>query len=204
MKKYRHGGERFDLQIAYDFSVNMNPFGLPKQVKEALLAGISDGAFERYPDADCRQVRRLLAQQEGVESPEVVCGNGASELLYAATAGLCREGRAVLVSPCFLEYERALQANGAAVIWYDRRPETGFVIREPDFLGMVQDQKPDLLILCHPGNPVGELLPLSLIKDVLQVLQGSGGVLLLDECFLPFAGGGEELDGPPLWRKKRR
>ena len=43
-----HGGDIYRNQVSLDFSVNINPFGMPQRVREALEAAVA--WCERYPD----------------------------------------------------------------------------------------------------------------------------------------------------------
>ena len=68
-------GERY-----IDFSVNINPLGIPDTVKRqfAEITEIS-GA---YPDPDCRYLCSLLAEKYRIDTGRILCGNGADDLLY--------------------------------------------------------------------------------------------------------------------------
>ena len=46
-----HGGDIYRNQVSLDFSVNINPFGMPQRVREALEAAVA--WCERYPQKRC-------------------------------------------------------------------------------------------------------------------------------------------------------
>lgn len=48
MKKYQHGG---NTNIKYDFSANINPLGMPENVKKILAENVEKFSF--YPDPNC-------------------------------------------------------------------------------------------------------------------------------------------------------
>ena len=189
--QYRHGGECRGKQIRLDFSVNTNPLGLPFFVRKKLEQPEVIRAFSCYPDSDSSRLCALIAKKEGVKEKQVICGNGASELLYGL-AGAFRGKRGLLVSPCFVEYEAALLAGGVEVLWYDRKRAAGFTIGE-DFFRTLLQEKPELLILCNPGNPMGELLPPDFLERALWTVLSYGGSLVVDECFLTLTGREKEL-----------
>lgn len=58
-EKNRHGGENRSGEIRWDFSVNINPLGMPEAAKAALLSGWN--VFENYPDDGCEALRQALA-----------------------------------------------------------------------------------------------------------------------------------------------
>lgn len=53
-----------------DFSVNINPLGIPDLVKDYLMH--INGIGNRYPDSECKQLRDLLAQKYKIHPENVV------------------------------------------------------------------------------------------------------------------------------------
>ena len=103
MKQFEHGGNFPDGIL--DFSVNINPFGMPESVKKILAENI--GRFSEYPDPDCVELVQKLSEYEKVQPRNIVCGNGAADLIYRLVRAL-KPCRALLTSPTFSEYEKAL------------------------------------------------------------------------------------------------
>ncbi len=54
-----HGGDIYRNQVSLDFSVNINPFGMPQRVREALEAAVA--WCERYPDIRSEALRDAIA-----------------------------------------------------------------------------------------------------------------------------------------------
>ncbi len=52
-------------------------------LKEALHRVVEE-ELEHYPDPDCKQLVTVLAQYHNLDRENVLCGNGASELLQLA------------------------------------------------------------------------------------------------------------------------
>ena len=48
MEKQIHGGNIYDKEVSLDFSVNINPLGMPDGVQDAILDNMS--GYETYPD----------------------------------------------------------------------------------------------------------------------------------------------------------
>ena len=46
-----HGGDVYRNQVSHDFSINLNPLGMPQGVKKVLKHSV-DG-WARYPDPEC-------------------------------------------------------------------------------------------------------------------------------------------------------
>ena len=79
--KYLHGGDIYRNPVQYDFSVNINPLGMPEGCQEAAKKGVDLAG--QYPDWKGERLVKGLAEAEGVKSGQLVLGNGAAELLYA-------------------------------------------------------------------------------------------------------------------------
>ena len=65
-----HGGDIYRNQVSLDFSVNVNPFGMPQRVREALEAAVA--WCERYPDIRSEALRDAIAGEKGI-APEGHC-----------------------------------------------------------------------------------------------------------------------------------
>ncbi len=152
MPEYVHGGDVYSYAEAYggaplDLSANINPFGIPEAVKQAMHDAVED--CTRYPDPFCRAARRAIGAAEGVDPDWLYCGNGAADVLDRLAAVL-RPKTALLTAPTFAEYERTLA--GAERRLHLLREEEGFAVDRADPFGhhagnrrglSVQPQQPD-------------------------------------------------------------
>lgn len=181
MLSYVHGGEIYDKEINLDFSVNTNPFGMPEGVKRVLTDYIH--TFNRYPDDYNRVLKNALAKELSVKEEEIICANGASDLIYRLCQ-VIRPKKALLLAPSFVEYEKALRAVGCEILIHDLKEEENFSLKE-DFL-LQLDTSIDIIFLCNPSNPVGNLTERELIIKIADKCQTLGTMLVLDECFLEF------------------
>lgn len=175
-KQSPHGGDIYENAPEIDFSANLNPFGMPAPVREALLVSVD--ACVHYPDPYCRALRAAVSRAEGVPAAHVLCGAGASELLYAYAAALPGDNPALIVAPTFSEYATALQAAGRGAELYFLRPEDGF--RLTDRVLSLDLSRYAALFLCSPNNPTG----LTVAPSLLAALAASGVPLMLDLSFL--------------------
>ena len=151
---YGHGGDVYSQEIRLDFSANVNPFGAPEPVKASVRAAAEE--LSAYPDPYCGPLREKLAALNGVTREDVICGNGAAELIYQFAAAL-KPKNALLPMPSFADYEGALVAAGCAPTYYPLQRENGFLLTE-DILGHIGPET-DLLMLCSPNNPTGRSVP---------------------------------------------
>ena len=103
------GGDIYNNKVNMDFSVNINPLGIPHSVKEAMSDALSYA--DRYPDMACSGLKKAISEyftQQGcsIQSEDVIPGNGASEL-FMAIAHALKPQKAVLLAPGFFGYEQS-------------------------------------------------------------------------------------------------
>ncbi len=179
-----HGGRIYDKDIDLDFSVNINPLGMPIAVKQSIVDNIDH--FETYPDTDCTRLRGALSQWEGVPFENIVCGNGADDIIFRL-AKVLHPRKVLLLSPTFSEYERSLEGLGCSIGYYPLDSLQGFAIQESilEYLSSV-----DVFYLCNPNNPTGALLEPSTMELIVSKCIQEGITLIVDECFLDFVIGG--------------
>lgn len=166
MKEINHGGDIYSQKIDLDFSVSINPLGMPREVREAALEGVR--LSEHYPDLICRRLVRSLAEKYQLLGASILVGSGAVELIDA----FCRTVHPMTVmtdAPTFTEYERA-----SSCAWTP----------DPD--------QADLVCLCNPNNPTGSLRKKEELLRITRNCLRGGTFVLVDESFLPFTGEGEE------------
>lgn len=177
-----HGGDIYRNPGVLDFSANCNCYGMPQAVQKAALRGVLYA--NAYPDPECEALREAVADYEGVKAAQILCGNGASELLLALVTAFGPR-RALLAAPCFLEYERVLAAVGTQIEWQVLSEKNGY-LPGADFLDVLKKTDADMVILTNPNNPTGTLLSSEYVKQVVKLTGERGITLVMDECFLDF------------------
>lgn len=181
-----HGGDIYTRKIEYDFSANLNPLGMPEEVKIALKNSV--GYWESYPDPLCRKLVSALADFEKIPPENIVCGNGAADLIYRIVAAFKPE-KAVIAAPTFSEYEKALRQSGSSVIKHYLSQETGFLL--DDSILEILNSSIDMLFLCSPNNPTGRTVNPDLLKRICEKCLAENIVFVCDECFMPFVSDAE-------------
>ncbi|MCI8280254.1 MAG: aminotransferase class I/II-fold pyridoxal phosphate-dependent enzyme [Lachnospiraceae bacterium] len=185
---HQHGGDIYSHKNVLDFSANINFRGMPESVKEAARAGVDH--CMHYPDTACRKLRDVIAQREQVEPGQVICGNGAADLIFSLV--LAQKPREALVTaPAFFEYEQALRTVGCEIKYHYLEESKGFLLQR-DILKAISP-KTDLVFLCNPNNPTGICISPELLKEILKRCEECRTLLTVDECFLDFLENGESL-----------
>lgn len=171
-----HGGDIYKNAPDIDFSASLNPMGMPEPVRRALRASVEK--CTAYPDPYCRDLRAAIGKAEGVPEGRILCGAGASELLYAYALALPGDRPALVVAPAFSEYTAALKAAGKRVEAYVLSSDNGFHltgdILSVDLSGYCA------VFVCSPANPTG----IAVGPELIEALCRTGVRLLLDLCFL--------------------
>ena len=182
-----HGGNDLALDVELDLSANLNPLGMPENVREAVIA--SAGECENYPDPFCRELRRRLAEHTGVSAENIVCGNGADDLIYRIAGGL-KLRRVLICAPAFGEYRKAFEENGCHVSEYILDEKKDFALGEEIF---PEISKADMIIAAAPNNPSGQVIDPSMVRKIAESCMKNGTFFLCDESFMGFVREGNEL-----------
>jgi histidinol-phosphate aminotransferase len=135
--------------------------------------------LHRYPHLSGSELRNTLAERHGVDPGRLILGNGAAELLGAATRALIQPGQRLLTRwPSYPLYPlMARRANGQAV-----RVAGGV----DELLQSAHEQEARVIALASPNDPTGELLHAGELRRLLEGVP-DGVAVLLDESLVEFA-----------------
>ncbi|MDE6844925.1 MAG: aminotransferase class I/II-fold pyridoxal phosphate-dependent enzyme [Lachnospiraceae bacterium] len=178
-----HGGDIYRNRVKLDFSINVNPLGIPDAVRHALRdAVMMCGA---YPDPEAEALREAVAAMLAVPEETLLFGNGASELFVAIMHGI-RPKRTVIPVPSFYGYEYAAGTVDGEIIYYEMIREDGLYLTEDFYSVLTKDV--EVLILANPNNPTGNLMSRETVIRILEYCKERGIYVVLDECFIEFCG----------------
>lgn len=183
-----HGGDIYRNVVQIDFSVNVNPLGVPQSVREALLRAI--GQCSAYPDMEAEALKEAVGRMLDVPKEYLLFGNGVSELFMAVVHGL-RPKKTVIPVPSFYGYEYAARAAGNEICYCGLNRENGFHVTKDLRDSLTEDV--DLLFLANPNNPTGCLLDCETGIHILRHCREMGIYVVLDECFVDFCAGNPSL-----------
>lgn len=178
-----HGGYVYENEIEFDYSINTGIMGCPLEIKDTIKTMINQ--IEQYPDIDYMSLRKALSEYEGIDESNIICGNGASELIMALV-NYIKPKRALLIAPSFYGYLHCLKAVGCQIDYYHADNEKNYVITE-DILRKLNDI--DLLILCNPNNPTGRAIDEETLLKIFRTCIQMKIHLVIDECFIDLCKG---------------
>ncbi|MDY6970058.1 MAG: threonine-phosphate decarboxylase CobD [Spirochaetota bacterium] len=200
---YKHGGNIKEVAKKYnlkeeeiiDFSASINPLGLPTGIKKTILRNIKN--IIHYPDPQYVDLKYsileylnterevLSASNQGkLTDKNILVGNGSSELIYLAVYAI-KSKRSLLISPGFSEYERALHNVNSKINYLILNEEDEFNISANDIIDRINNT--DIIFLCNPNNPTGRIMLKEDIVYLLEKLQDTSTILVLDEAFIDMA-----------------
>lgn len=144
------------------------------EVVNAALAVTRTG-LNAEPDPEATDVRRAAADHHGVAAEQVAVGNGAGELLKAATRALLEPGdELIALSPSYPLYPALARHAGAELVPV---PIGGGAVDVDGLLAAVTPRT-RVVVLCNPNDPTGSFLPADQLARLLEGLPERVFVLL--------------------------
>lgn len=188
-----HGGNIYkifrekNIDKILDYSSNINPYGLPENLKKEIFEKLF--VLERYPDPDYIELREKIAEKNNLNIENIIVGNGATEIIFLFMKILSPK-KVLIVSPTFGEYERAIKASTLAndnleINYFELKEAENFVLNIKNLETELENNY-DLLILCNPNNPTGQFLKLKKLEDILKICEQKNTKLFVDEAFVEF------------------
>ena len=172
---------KIDPKQVLDFSSNINPYGPPPGVREAL----SNIDISKYPDRDSTVLREALAELHGIDIDQVTVGNGSAELIWLIAFSFLEKGDKVgILGPTFGEYERCVHLMGGYVKWITSEVENHFISDVQHIHDVIKSFQPRYFFICNPNNPTGTVLDHEDIRELAYTYSNIG--FIIDEAYLPF------------------
>lgn len=167
---YSSARDEFMHQAEVYLDANENPF---------------DNGFNRYPDPYQQAVKKRLSQIKGINSKNILIGNGSDEVLDLLFRAFCEPGLDNVVShnPSYGMYQVLAEINNVEIRKVNL--DNGFRL-DGDKMTKTADQNTKIFFICSPNNPSGNLLNKQEIKKILDLDQG---LVVIDEAYIDFADG---------------
>ncbi|WP_392346956.1 histidinol-phosphate transaminase [uncultured Polaribacter sp.] len=156
-------------------------------VSEMIFLDANENPFEngvnRYPDPNQNNVKKLLSEIKGMDTRNLLLGNGSDEVLDLIFRAFCEpnEDNIITLPPTYGMY--SVLANINAV-------ENKKVLLNKDFQPQVKqiigaaDKNSKILFLCSPNNPTGNSFSEAIIRELLLKFKG---LVVLDEAYIDFS-----------------
>ena len=187
-----HGGEiqsaalRLGVSPAQllDASASLVPW-TPRFSAQVLTRRLRD-----YPDRHHHRLADLIGNVHGLSASAVLPGNGAAELFTWAARDAAAVGMSSLPVPGFADYSRALACWDGAMAMHCLSLDWSSVFPQ----AFSSPGTADVLWICNPHNPTGQLWSRSSLEPLLQRYR----LVICDEAFLSLVPDGEQQSLIPL------
>lgn len=159
---------------------NENPYGTsPKVVQK--IEEITKNMFQ-YPDDSMFELKDALAKKYKVTSENIIIGSGSDQVLEFCVHAKCDENSKVLMSnTTFAMYEIYAKQTGAKIL---RTKSDTHNLEQ--FLEIYNEEKPDVIFLCIPNNPLGECLDRSDVYSFLEKIDRNT-LVVVDGAYMEYA-----------------
>ncbi|MFQ5428271.1 MAG: threonine-phosphate decarboxylase CobD [Thermodesulfobacteriota bacterium] len=169
-----------------DFSSSINPEGPAPAAREAIMELIdNERLLAAYPDPCSKALHKALGSYLGIKEESILAGNGSTQFIYLIPEVL-RPGRALIVEPAFSEYAPALARAGSEVIPFLLKEDEDFAIDPRRLKKALLEQRPQILYIANPSNPVGRLREKENLLKIAGFCREKNIRLLIDEAFIDF------------------
>lgn len=209
---YEHGGDIYSHPGVIDFSANINFLGVPEPVRKKAESALEK--ITHYPQPGSGKLCEAVAGMESVKRGQVICGNGAAEVIFSLVLAE-KPKKALLPAPAFQEYEQALLSVDCQVEFadlfrgkrlqgdelegkqQDRESRKGATAGENGLLERITEET-DMVFFCNPNNPTAILYSRDYLLQLLEKCAETKTRLVVDECFLDFVSGAEQITMKPF------
>ena len=174
---YTPGEQPKDLKY---IKLNTNESPFPPSKKAQKLSKDAAKRLELYPDPECRELTKKLAETLGVSEDEVLLTNGSDEILNFAFMAYCDDAHsAAFADITYGFYSVFAQINNVP---YVEIPLTDdFRINVSDYLGIGKT-----IFIANPNAPTGIPLTKAEIEEILK--SNPDNIVVIDEAYVDFGG----------------
>lgn len=164
-------------------NANESPWPSPSDPGERL---------RRYPTPQPQALREAAASLYGVAPEQVLATRGSDEGIDLLLRACCMPGASavVIAPPVFGMYAVCARLHGARVLEVPLLDGAeGFRVNMEGVATAARAGGARIVFLCSPGNPTGDIVPLTQIANLARQLQGQA-VVVVDEAYGEYASGG--------------
>ncbi|MCQ2203963.1 MAG: histidinol-phosphate transaminase [Bacteroidales bacterium] len=142
-----------------------------------------NGPYNRYPDPLQLELKAKIAKMKGVKVEQIMLGNGSDEPIDLIVRIFCepKEDNIVAIAPSYGMYEVCADVNN---VEYRKVLLNEDYSLDADKLLAATDKNTKVIFLCSPNNPTGNLLNRG---EMLKVVNGFDGIVVVDEAYIDFA-----------------
>jgi histidinol-phosphate aminotransferase len=169
--QYRSARDEFQGEAQVFLDANENP---------------NESDFNRYPDPLATNLRKRLAQENGLEISQIALGNGSDEWIDMLFRLFAEPGKdaALMLQPSYGMYRVSAALNKVKCL--EIPLNTNWDIDLNATLEQIENERVSLVFLCSPNNPTGNLLD---VRAIEVLLRNSQALVIIDEAYVHFSAG---------------
>ncbi len=115
---------------------------------------------------------------------EVVALIGSKEGIAHFPQAICNPGdKCFFPDPGYPIFSTSIQLAGGIAIGVPHRPENGFVPDPVELEKMIIEHKPKFMLFNSPGNPTSAMIPLFLMKQIVELARRHETVIVSDNAY---------------------
>lgn len=162
-----------------------NPYSWPEEMVEEWLARLRAATVNRYPDPAASGLRTALRDAAGIpDGIGMLLGNGSDELIQIILMAVAGRDETVLApEPSFVMYRQLAVAMGLRFVGVPLNADD-FSLDMDAMRSAIRAHRPAVIFLAYPNNPTGNLFSEDHVAEILRL---TGGLVVADEAYLPFA-----------------
>ena len=157
---------------------NENPYGPPPKAIEKVKEIANQ--MHRYPDDSFFELKDALSEKFEISNSNIIIGAGSDQILEFAVHAVSPE-KVLMAGITFAMYEIYSKQVGAEIL------KTKSITHNLDeFYEIYQKEKPEIIFLCVPNNPLGECVD---AKDVFEFIEkiDENTLIIIDGAYQEFA-----------------
>ncbi len=188
----------FGRENILDMTVGLPDFETPSFIIEAAKKAMDDGFTKYTHNAGLLEVREALSRKLKRENnivadpeTEILCTVGGMGTLVLTNMALVNPGDEVIYpDPGFVSHRSHVLLAGGKPVPVQLKKENGFGVRADDIEALITE-KTKLLVLNHPNNPTGGVLPRKEMEKIADLAVQHDLFVLSDEAYEKFYYGEE-------------
>ncbi len=196
-----HGGDLdgieralgIDRSLIMDFSANINPIGAPESVKKKIAESVD--FISSYPDKGYVNLKNAISRYTGAKTENILVGNGSTELIGLIIKAV-KPKKALIVSPCYSEYEREVKISGGDADYFQLKEEDSFI---PNVEGLIAAMgNEDMVIICNPNNPTDSVFKAEDLRKLAKSAKKKNCFIMIDETYAEFVSNIKDITAIPI------
>jgi aspartate aminotransferase len=164
-------------------------FDTPPNIQAAAERAMREGKTKYEPTSGDFELRAAIAEkfrkENGIaaEPRDIIVTPGGKFAIYLAFQAALEPGdRVMILEPAWVSYKSMAQLAGAGLVSVECRASEGF---QPNLDGIraAMDDSVKFVIVSSPNNPTGAVYDPATLRDLAEIAQRHGALLLCDEVY---------------------